>query len=119
MRPGTGTDRNGRKLEADDRRCREVVPGADQGGLPAGDLGERLNQMQAWLDESCGADGWAITPSGLRGVVNDAVAIYFLDPTSAAGFVARWCIGSKVEPKEPFASARIRPRRGRHWPNTK
>ena len=33
--------------------------------------------MQAWLDENCGADGWAMTPAGLRGVVNDAVAIYF------------------------------------------
>ena len=28
-------------------------------------------------------------PSGLRDVINDAVAIYFLDPTTAAGFVAR------------------------------
>jgi hypothetical protein len=40
----------------------------------------------------------------LRGGVNDAVAVYFLDATSAAtfraspeGFVARWCAGSKVE----------------------
>ena len=65
--------------------------------LPSGGLGERLDQMHAWLDEKCGADGWAVTPSGLRGVVNDAVAIYFLDPASAAGFVARWCLGSKIE----------------------
>jgi hypothetical protein len=68
--------------------------------VPAGGLGERLNQMQAWLDETCGADGWAMTPSGRRGVVNDAVAIYFLDPTTAAGFVARWCAGNKVETAE-------------------
>jgi hypothetical protein len=34
---------------------------------------------------------------GLRGVVNDAAAIYFLDPTAAAGFVTRWCAGSKFE----------------------
>jgi hypothetical protein len=53
--------------------------------------------MHAWLDENCGADGWAMTPAGLRGVVNDAVAIYFLDATSAAAFVSRWCAGSKVE----------------------
>ena len=54
--------------------------------LPSGGLGERLDQMHDWLDENCGADGWVMTPSGLRGVVNDAVAIYFLDPASAAGF---------------------------------
>lgn len=29
-------------------------------------------------------------PSGLRGVVNDAVAVYFRDPTVGAAFVARW-----------------------------
>jgi len=68
--------------------------------LPSGGLGERLDQMHAWLDENCGADGWAMTPSGLRGVLNDAVAIYFLDATTAAGFVARWCAGSKVETAE-------------------
>ena len=53
--------------------------------------------MHAWLDENCGADGWAMTPAGLRGVVNDAVAVYFLDATLASAFVARWCAGSKVE----------------------
>jgi hypothetical protein len=31
--------------------------------------------MTAWLDENCGADGWAMTPSGTRGVLNDAVSI--------------------------------------------
>jgi len=52
--------------------------------------------MTAWLDENCGADGWAMTPSGMRGVLNDAVSIYFLDPTLASAFVARWCAGYKV-----------------------
>jgi hypothetical protein len=66
-------------------------------GVPVGGLGSRLTEMQAWLDENCGADGWAMTPAGLRGVVNDAVAIYFLDATTAAAFVARWCAGSEVE----------------------
>lgn len=28
---------------------------------------------------------------------NDAVAVYFLDATAAAAFVARWCAGSAVE----------------------
>ena len=53
--------------------------------------------MTAWLDENCGADGWAMTPSGLRGVLNDTVSIYFRDATLASAFVARWCAGSKVE----------------------
>ena len=41
--------------------------------LPAGGFGTRLTEIHAWLDENCGADGWVMTPSGLRGVVNDAV----------------------------------------------
>jgi hypothetical protein len=40
---------------------------------------------------SYGQDGWMITPAGLRGVVNHAVAIYFQDAALAAGFVSRWC----------------------------
>ena len=56
--------------------------------------------MTAWLDENCGADGWAMTPSGTRGVLNDAVSIYFSDPALAGAFVARWCIGYKVETAE-------------------
>src|ERR1700759_3835275 len=68
--------------------------------VPIRGLGSRLTEMHAWLDENCGAAGWAMTPAGLRGVVNDAVAIYFLDATSAAAFVRRWCAGSKVEISE-------------------
>ncbi len=33
----------------------------------------------------------------MRGVLNDAVSIYFADATLASAFVARWCAGSKVE----------------------
>ena len=32
-----------------------------------------------------------MTAAGLRGVVNDTVAIYFRDAALAAAFVARWC----------------------------
>jgi hypothetical protein len=32
-----------------------------------------------------------------RGVLNDAVSIYFADATLASVFVARWCAGYKVE----------------------
>jgi hypothetical protein len=53
--------------------------------------------MTAWLDENCGADGWAMTPSGTRGVLYDAASIYFLDTTLAGAFVARWCAGYRVE----------------------
>jgi hypothetical protein len=38
-----------------------------------------------------------MTPSGMRGVLNDAVSIYFLDATLASAFVGRWCAGSRVE----------------------
>jgi len=52
-------------------------------GVPPEGLGGRLDQMRVWLDGNCGADGWALTPSGLRGVLNDALSVYFLDPTLA------------------------------------
>jgi hypothetical protein len=53
--------------------------------------------VAAWLDGNCGADGWAMTTSGMRGVLNDAISIYFADATPASAFVARWCAGSKME----------------------
>ncbi len=65
--------------------------------LPVGGFGERVNQMQSWLDQNAGADGWAMTPSGVRGVVNDAVAIHFADVAIASAFVARWCRAQRVE----------------------
>jgi len=65
--------------------------------VPPEGLGKQHARMTAWLDENCGADGWAMTPSGTRGVLNDAVSIYLLDPALASAFVARWCIGYKVE----------------------
>jgi hypothetical protein len=63
---------------------------------PAG-LGLRHTQITAWLDENCGADGWAMTPSAARGMLNDALSIYFGDATLASAFVARWCVGAKAE----------------------
>ena len=69
-------------------------------GVPPSGFGQRYAQITVWLDENCGADGWAITPSGMRGVLNDAVSIYFLDATLASAFVARWCAGYKVETAE-------------------
>ena len=69
-------------------------------GVPPGGLGQRHTQITAWLDENCGADGWAMTPSGTRGVLNDALSIYFADAVLANAFVARWCFGSRVEVTE-------------------
>jgi len=69
-------------------------------GVPPEGLGQRYAQMTVWLDENCGADGWAMTSSGIRGVLNDAVSIYFFDAMLASAFVARWCAGYKVETAE-------------------
>jgi hypothetical protein len=33
----------------------------------------------------------------MRGVLNDAVSIYFAEATLASALVARWCATSKVE----------------------
>jgi hypothetical protein len=65
--------------------------------VPPGGLGQRYARMTVWLDENCGADGWAMTPSGTRGVLNDSASIYFLDTTLAGAIVARWCGGYRVE----------------------
>jgi hypothetical protein len=66
-------------------------------GVPPSGLGQRHTQITAWLDDNCGADGWAMTPSGTRGVLNDALSIYFADAALANAFVARWCVGAKVK----------------------
>jgi hypothetical protein len=67
-------------------------------GVPAGGIGQRYGQITAWLDENCGADGWAVTPSGTRGVLNDAVSIYFADAILASAFVARCASGLSSRP---------------------
>ena len=43
--------------------------------VPPSGLGQRHPQITAWLDENRRADGWAMTPSGIRGVLNDALSI--------------------------------------------
>lgn len=66
-------------------------------GVPPSGFGQRYTEITEWLDGNCDADGWAITPSGTRGMLNDAVSIYFRDATLASAFVARWCGGSRIE----------------------
>jgi hypothetical protein len=65
--------------------------------VPQGGLGTQLSDMMTWLDANCGAGQWAMTPAGLHGVVNDAIAIDFLDAAHISAFVDRWCIGFRVE----------------------
>ena len=38
-----------------------------------------------------------MAPSGTRGVLNDALSIYFADATLASAFVARRCVRARVE----------------------
>ena len=83
---------------------REIITSAERRfavririAVPPSGLGQRYPQITAWLDQNCGADGWGITPSGTRGVLNDAISIYFEDATLASAFAARWCITAKVE----------------------
>jgi hypothetical protein len=66
-------------------------------GIPPEGLGNRLGQMNAWLDANCGADAWTSTPASTRGMVNDALAICFADAALASAFVARWCAMQRVE----------------------
>ena len=54
--------------------------------VPLAGLGRRHTQMTAWLDDNCGSDGWAMTPSGMLGVLNDAISIYFADASSRQCF---------------------------------
>jgi hypothetical protein len=83
---------------------REIITAAERRfpvrvriGIPPGGLGQRYAHITDWLDGNCGSNGWAMTPSGVRGVLNDAVSLYFADAILASAFVARWCVGSKVE----------------------
>ena len=64
--------------------------------VPPDGFGSQLEQMVAWLDANCGAGSWAMAPSGTEGVVNDALAIYFLNAELARAFVNRWCIGVTI-----------------------
>ena len=72
--------------------------------VPAEGLGSQLDQMIAWLDANCGPGFCAMSPSGMSGVVNNSLAIYFLDPVLARAFVNRWCIGCQIE-----VGLRVRP----------
>ena len=57
--------------------------------VPPDGLGRRHAQITIWLDENCGSDGWAMTPWGTRGVLNDAISFYFADATRLRSPVVR------------------------------
>jgi hypothetical protein len=82
---------------------REIITSAERRfpvririAIPPAGLGQRYAQITAWLDENCGAECWAVTPSGTRGPLNDVLSIYFADASLASAFVARWCLVAKV-----------------------
>jgi hypothetical protein len=83
--------------------------------VPPEGLGRQLEIMHAWLDQTCGPDGWASGPAGLSGIVNDAIAFYFDDAAFAHAFVTRFCCGYRVETTEGAFAIRNEappPRRG-------
>jgi hypothetical protein len=53
------------------------------------------------------ADGWTMTPSGMCGVLNDAVSIYFLDAYTRKRVRVRWCAGYKIETAEGVFRVRM------------
>jgi len=81
--------------------------------VPPEGLGRQLEIMHAWLDEICGAEGWASAPAGATGVVNDALALYFEDAAFARAFVARFCYGFRGERIAVAFALRNEPRSAR------
>jgi len=81
--------------------------------VPPEGLGRQLEVICAWLDETCGAEGWAMAPAGMAGIINDALALYFAEPAFAHAFVARFCCGYRVETMEGALAIRSDPRPAR------
>ena len=81
--------------------------------VPPDGFGCQLEIMHAWLDEICGAEGWASAPAGTTGVVNDALALYFEDAAFARAFVARFCCAFRAETNSGSLGARNEARSAR------
>ena len=88
---------NGRKLRVHDSRGRTTLPCTRSDWSSSSRAWSSARPDQSMARRECRCDGWAMTPSGTRGVLNDALSIYFGDPTLATAFVARWCAGYQVE----------------------
>jgi hypothetical protein len=78
-----------RGAQHDVREAEHRFPVRIRIAVPPQGFGCRLDQIFTWLDANCGFDGWTSTPSSTRGVVNDALAVYFADVMIASAFVAR------------------------------
>jgi hypothetical protein len=81
--------------------------------VPPEGLGRQLEIMHAWLDETCGTEGWASAPAGTTGIVNDALALYFEDAAFARAFVARFCCAFRAETNSGSLGARNEARSAR------
>ena len=68
--------------------------------VPPAGFGAQLAMMRAWLDQSCGPQGWGSAPAGTGGIVNDAVVFYFVDRAAARAFVERFSCGYRAAPPE-------------------
>ncbi|SRR6266404_5546292 len=64
---------------------------------PTDGLGSRLDRIKGRARRELWRKRVAMTPSGTRDVLNDALSIYFGNPTLASALVARWCAGYSVE----------------------
>ncbi len=70
-------------------RCRVMI------AVPPTGFGAQLAVMRGWLDRNCAAC-WGSAPAGFDGVLNDAVAFYFVDGAAARAFVNRFCCGYRA-----------------------
>ncbi len=67
--------------------------------VPPAGFGPQLRIMRAWLDQSCGREGWASAPAGHGGIVNDSVAFFFAERAAARAFVERFSCGYRTAPR--------------------
>lgn len=79
--------------------------------VPPDGFGRQLATMHAWLDETCGPNGWACAPAGVAGIVNDAVAFYFEDAAFAHAFVTRFCCAYRIVEADRSVPGAFSPRR--------
>ena len=49
---------------------RESFPVRIRIGVAPSRFGQRYTEITEWLDGNCGANGWAITLSGMRGIAS-------------------------------------------------
>lgn len=80
--------------------CRRVLI-----AVPPGGFGAQLAIMAAWLDETCGHDGWMAAAGGTGSVLNDALAFYFVEPEQADRFIRRFCCAYRAASRAPDRSA--------------